>query len=132
VQNTALTWVAPPNNFIFIDTNLDTHAPGSTPPGSISIQAATVNISGTISYCSNPSLNPVPGVTLTLTGDAGGSTVSDGSGNYTLSSVPSGGNYTVTPSKALWRQARPVSTQSTWSPSNGIFSVSELLFPDAG
>jgi hypothetical protein len=97
--NTALTWVAPPNNFIFIDTNLDTHAPGSTPPGSISIQAATVNISGTISYCSNPSLNPVPGVTLTLTGDAGGSTVSDGSGNYTLSSVPSGGNYTVTPSK---------------------------------
>src|SRR5438105_4492807 len=36
-------------------------------------------------------------VTLTLTGDAGGSTLSDGSGNYTLSSVPFGGNYTVTP-----------------------------------
>jgi hypothetical protein len=97
--STALTWVAPPNNFIFIDANLDTHAPGSTPPGSITIQAATINISGTISYCSSPSLNPVPGVTLTLTGDAGGSTLSDGSGNYTLSSVPSGGNYTVTASK---------------------------------
>ena len=39
-------------------------------------------------------------MTLTLTGDAGGSTLSDGSGNYTLSSVPSGGNYTVTPTKA--------------------------------
>jgi hypothetical protein len=41
----------------------------------------------------------VPGVTLTLTGDAGGSTLSDGSGNYTLSSLPSGGSYTVTPTK---------------------------------
>jgi hypothetical protein len=39
-------------------------------------------------------------VILTLTGNAGGSTLSDGSGNYMLSSVPSGGNYTVTPSKA--------------------------------
>ena len=42
----------------------------------------------------------MPGVMLTLTGDAGGSTLSDGSGNYTLSSVPSGGSYTVTPAKA--------------------------------
>jgi hypothetical protein len=29
----------------------------------------------------------------------GGSTLSDGTGNYTFSSLPSGGNYTVTPSK---------------------------------
>jgi len=42
----------------------------------------------------------VANVTLTLTGDAGGSTSSDGSGNYTFSSVASGGTYTVTPSKA--------------------------------
>ena len=42
----------------------------------------------------------MPGVILTLTGDAGGSALSDGSGNYTLPSLPSGGNYTVTPSKA--------------------------------
>jgi hypothetical protein len=35
-----------------------------------------------------------------LTGDASGSGVSDGSGNYILSSIPSGGNYTVTPSMA--------------------------------
>jgi hypothetical protein len=59
-----------------------------------------ISISGAISYCSNPSLNPVPGVTLTLTGDTGGSTLSNGSGNYTFSSLPSGGNYTVTPTKA--------------------------------
>ena len=39
----------------------------------------------------------MPGVTLTLTGDAGGSTLSDGSGNYAFSSLPSGGNYTVMP-----------------------------------
>jgi uncharacterized delta-60 repeat protein len=60
----------------------------------------TLSISGTISYCSNPSLNPVPSVTLTLSGDRSGSTLSNGSGNYTLSSVPSGGSYTVTPTKA--------------------------------
>jgi len=39
-------------------------------------------------------------VTLTLTGSASGSTLSDGSGNYTLSSLAPGGNYTVTPTKA--------------------------------
>jgi hypothetical protein len=42
----------------------------------------------------------VPNVTLTLTGDAGDSTLSDGSGNYTFSSLAAGGNYTVTPAMA--------------------------------
>jgi hypothetical protein len=41
----------------------------------------------------------VPNVVLTLTGTTSGSTLSDGSGNYTFSSLPSGGNYTVTPTK---------------------------------
>src|SRR5204862_6094580 len=36
--STALTWAADPNNFFFIDSNLDPHSPGSTPPGSITIQ----------------------------------------------------------------------------------------------
>jgi hypothetical protein len=97
---TSLVWKPDPDNFYFIDANLEIQAPGSTPSGSITIQAATINISGTISYCSNPSLNPVPGVTLTLTGSGSGSTLSDGSGNYTLSSIVAGGSYTVTPTKA--------------------------------
>jgi hypothetical protein len=59
-----------------------------------------ISISGLISYCSNPSSGPVPNVTLNLTGSASGSTLSDGSGNYTFSSLPSGGSYTVTPTKA--------------------------------
>ena len=42
----------------------------------------------------------MPGVTLTLTGDTGGSTTSDGSGNYTFTGLTSGGSYTVTPTKA--------------------------------
>ena len=41
----------------------------------------------------------MPNVTLTLTGSDSGSTLSNGSGNYTFSSLPSGGNYTVTPAK---------------------------------
>ena len=58
-----------------------------------------VNISGAISYCSNPVPGPVPNVMLTLTGTMSTSILSDGSGNYTFSSLPSGGNYTVTPTK---------------------------------
>ena len=42
----------------------------------------------------------MPNVTLTLTGSASDSTLSDGSGNYPFSSLPSGGSYTVTPTKA--------------------------------
>ena len=37
---------------------------------------------------------------MTLTGGAGGSTLTDGTGAYTLASVQAGLNYTVTPSKA--------------------------------
>lgn len=61
---------------------------------------APITISGTILYCSNPVPGPVPNVTLTLTGTMGSSTSSDGSGNYTFSSLPFGGDYTVTPTKA--------------------------------
>jgi uncharacterized delta-60 repeat protein len=77
----------------FIAGSTPTPTPTSTPP-------STVSISGTVLYCSNPVPGPVPNVTLTLTGSASGSTLSDGSGNYTFSSLPAGGNYTVTPSKA--------------------------------
>jgi hypothetical protein len=37
---------------------------------------------------------------MTLTGTTSGSTLSDGSGNYSFTGLPSGGTYTVTPSKA--------------------------------
>ena len=62
--------------------------------------ATPIVISGTITYFSNPALPPVPGVTMTLTGTSSDSTLSDGFGNYTFSSLPSGGNYTVTPTKS--------------------------------
>ena len=59
-----------------------------------------INISGTISYCSNPVPGPVANVMLILTGSASGSTMSDSSGNYQFTSLAPGGSYTVTPSKA--------------------------------
>jgi hypothetical protein len=37
---------------------------------------------------------------MTLTGTMGGSTLTSGTGAYTFTSLPSGGNYTVTPTKA--------------------------------
>jgi hypothetical protein len=69
-----------------------TPTPTPTPP--------TLTISGTVLYCTNPVPGPVPNVTLTLTGDTGGSTLSDGSGNYGFSSLVFAGGYTITPSKA--------------------------------
>ena len=98
--STPLIWAAPPGDFYFIDADLNNRPPSSTPSGSLTIQGATINISGTMTYCSNPTLPPVANAALILTGDASSSTVSNGSGNYILASIPSGGNYTVTPSKA--------------------------------
>jgi len=84
--------------------NSCTPSPTPTPP-------ATFNIVGSITYCSNPSLSGVPGTTLTLSGDTTASTTSDSSGSYILSSVPSGGNYVVTPSKAaLAPGSSPINT----------------------
>ena len=42
----------------------------------------------------------MPNVTLSLTGSISASALSNGSGNYQFSSLPVGGSYTVTPSKA--------------------------------
>ena len=41
--STALTWASAPDDFEFIDDNSDTHAPASTPPGSITIQQASTH-----------------------------------------------------------------------------------------
>jgi len=49
----------------------------------------------------------LPDITLKLSGDATASTTSDGSGFYQFSSVPYGGNYTVTPSKAALAPGSP-------------------------
>src|ERR1044071_6897761 len=68
---------------------------------------APIDISGTVSYCSSPSLDPVPNVTLTLTGTMGSSTSSDSSGHYMFASLPSGGNYTITPTKTTMRPGSP-------------------------
>jgi len=72
-------------------TATDTPTPTPT-PGSISI-------SGAVTYCSNPAAPAVPGVTITLTGTSSGTATTDALGNYTFSSLVSGGTYTVTPTK---------------------------------
>jgi hypothetical protein len=89
---------APSDEVLYIALVQPTPTPTPTPtPGPTSTPVA---ISGAISYCSNPSPGPVPNVTLTLTGSASGSTLSDGSGNYQLSSLAPGGSYIVTPTKS--------------------------------
>ena len=52
-------------------------------------------------YCANPAAPAVPGVLMSLTGPtpAPASTLTDGSGNYSLSGLFATSNYTVTPTK---------------------------------
>ncbi len=105
-----LTWQPPPNNFYFFDGDLN---PVATDPVSGSITIGTcpptptptptpppgLVISGNLPYCANPSPNPVGGVTLTLTGTSGGTTLSNSLGNYAFVGLANG-SYTVTPTKA--------------------------------
>lgn len=80
-----------------------TATPTPTPTPSVTpspTPTPVAGISGTMSYCSNPVSASVPNVTLTLTGSATGSTLSDGSGNYSFTGLFTGANYTVTPTKA--------------------------------
>ena len=49
----------------------------------------------------------MPNVTLTLTGDATTSAMTDGSGNYQFSSLANGGNYIVTPAKSAQTPGSP-------------------------
>ena len=44
---------------------------------------------------------------MTLTGTSGGSTATDGSGNYMFSGLTVGGSYTVTPTKAALAPGAP-------------------------
>lgn len=76
-------------------------ATGSPPtPTPTPSTTPTVNISGTITYCSSPIPASVPNVTLTLTGAMSASTLSDNSGSYQFLDLIFGGNYVVTPTKA--------------------------------
>jgi hypothetical protein len=50
------------------------------------------------------------GVTVTLTGGPGGTRTSDGSGNYSFTSLPAGGNYILTPTLASHTFTPPNST----------------------
>jgi hypothetical protein len=108
-SSTPLTWspACEGNEFLFIDCNINSYDVDQTngvitiPGGASPTPTPTgINISGSISYCSNPVPTTVANVTLTLTGAMSGSTSSNSSGNYLFSSVPGGGTYTITPSKA--------------------------------
>ena len=76
-------------------TATPTPAPSASPT-----PPTNINISGNVANCSNPSLNPVVGVAIDYVGTTSGSTLTDASGNYLLSSIVSGGSYTVTPFRA--------------------------------
>jgi len=77
------------------------------------IVLVTYSISGTVRTAGG---TPIAGVTITLSGDATGSTTTNAQGNYTLSGL-SKGNYTVTPSLAPYTFS-PLSRNVTVNNSN--------------
>lgn len=103
-DNVVIHYAAPPvtggdygpifmaDNLVVTPAIIATPTPTPTP--------GSVTISGTIYYCSNPVLGPVPNATLDLTGDTTTATVSDAAGTYQFSSLAVGGSYDVTPRKA--------------------------------
>lgn len=87
----------------------------------------SVEISGTISYCSNPVPGPVRDVMLTLTGNASTSVVTDDSGGYRFSFLPAGGSYTVVPSKAaLMPTSSSINTADMIAIHRHIFQITPI------
>jgi hypothetical protein len=85
----------PNADYIGIDTlSYNCNAAGVTPT------PVPVSIKGNVVYCSPSTPNPISNVVMALSGSASTSTLSDGAGDYNFSSLPAGGNYLVTPSKA--------------------------------
>jgi hypothetical protein len=91
---TTLTFgdVSSGNDFEFIDTDLNLISASPQNNGQITISASPTpcscggaNISGTITYCSNPNIPPIPGVTVTLANNYGGTSgQTDANGYYHL------------------------------------------------
>jgi Kelch motif/Dockerin type I domain len=108
------------------ETPTPTSAPTQT-PSPTPTPTPTVNISGNISYCSNPTTEPVPNVTLTVNGDVTTSTMTDAAGNYMLS-LPSGGSYDVTPSKtALLPGSAGINTIDVVATQRHFLTIGTLL-----
>jgi hypothetical protein len=79
------------NALVATPTGTVTPAPTPTPP--------TRTVSGSVSVSNVGGLS---GVTVSLSGSATGTTVSDANGNFSFSGLPLCGDYTVTPSKELY------------------------------
>jgi hypothetical protein len=79
--------------------------------GQCKIPPATFSISGKVT--SNPSHSGLAGVTMTLSGNANTTTVTDASGNYSFTNLAPG-IYTVTPSRTVTNLARREEKSQSW------------------
>jgi TolB protein len=72
-------------------------APPPPPPGS-----PVYSVSGRVVDSSAINGPGVPGVTLSLTGSASATTITDANGNFSIGNLPENGNFTLTPSSPNW------------------------------
>ncbi|HEX8069879.1 MAG TPA: carboxypeptidase regulatory-like domain-containing protein, partial [Pyrinomonadaceae bacterium] len=80
-----------------------------TRTANFSSAALTVSVSGRVVTDDIPAAG-LGGVTVTLSGSAGGTTTTDANGNYTFAGLAPGGNYTVTPARTNYQFDLPART----------------------
>jgi hypothetical protein len=100
--------------------------PGASNPAVAAPVAATYNITGTINDALGSGLD---GVTVTLTGDAGDSTVTAGGGAYSFTGLAAG-SYTVTPTLANTAFS-PASDAVTIVAANVVADAMAVIWPQS-
>jgi hypothetical protein len=96
------------NSLVATPASTVTPAPTPAPP--------TRTLTGNV-YVSN--VGGIAGVTLTLSGSATGTTVSDSNGNFSFGGLPLCGDYTITPSKEMYAfdpQSRTITAANNNNP----------------
>ena len=115
-------------NYAFSPVSVSTTALAGNWANNFTASTNTFTTSGTITLGGNP----MPDVTVSLTGSASGSANTDANGNYSFT-LSAGGNYTVTPSKTNYSFS-PVSASTTSLAANWAqnFTASTNTFTASG
>ncbi|MFL6208692.1 MAG: carboxypeptidase regulatory-like domain-containing protein [Pyrinomonadaceae bacterium] len=102
-----------------------------TRAANFSSAALTVSVSGRVLDANNPTAG-LSGVTVTLSGSAGGTTTTDVNGNYSFTGLAFGGNYTVTPARTNYEFESPAQTFSNVQSNRTADFMATLVFVISG
>jgi Tol biopolymer transport system component len=102
-----------------------------TRAANFSSAALTVSVRGRVVDVNNPTAG-VSGVTVTLSGSAGGTTTTDANGNYSFTGLAFGGSYTVTPTRTNYEFESPAQTFNNATTNQTADFMATLVFVISG